>query len=181
MSHLLLISGSTRAESSNSAVLRTARDCVHEGVTATLYSGIADLPAFNPDITAAHAGPFVGALRAGLSAADAVLFCSPEFAGTVPGSLKNLLDWVVGSGELYGKPVAWINTAVEGRGRGAQATLASVLAYLGCVPVEAACIALPSAGTAAREDGLITDPLLRQALTAALDALVAATAGSPQP
>jgi chromate reductase, NAD(P)H dehydrogenase (quinone) len=174
MSHLLLISGSTRAESSNSAVLRTARDCAPAGTTATLFGGLADLPAFNPDITNAHAGPFVGALRAALAAADAVLFCSPEFAGSVPGSLKNLLDWVVGSGELYGKPVAWINVAVEGRGRGAQATLASVLAYVGAVPVESACIALPSAGTASREDGLITDPQLRQDLSAALSTLMAA-------
>jgi chromate reductase, NAD(P)H dehydrogenase (quinone) len=180
--HLLLITGSTRAESSNSAVLRTARMCAPEGVTASLFPGLADLPAFNPDVTDAHAGPFVGALRTALAAADGVVFCAPEFAGTLPGSLKNLLDWVVGSGELYGKPVAWINTAVVGRGEGAQASLASVLAYLGAVPVEAACIALPTAGTAEREDGMIKDPEIRSRLTTALGALIAAAATTePRP
>ena len=58
-------------------------------------------------------------LRRQLADADAVLFCTPEYAGTLPGSLKNLLDWTVGGGELYGKPVAWINVANPGRGDGA--------------------------------------------------------------
>lgn len=43
------------------------------------------------------------------AAADAVLFCTPEYAGALPGSFKNLLDWTVGGGETYGKPAAWIN------------------------------------------------------------------------
>lgn len=72
-------------------------------------------------------------------AADAVLFCTPEYAGTLPGSFKNLLDWTVGSGELYGKPVAWINVANAGRGEGAQATLVTVLGYVGAVIIEPAC------------------------------------------
>jgi NAD(P)H-dependent FMN reductase len=66
------------------------------------------------------------ALRAG-----GVVLCTPEYAGTLPGSLKNLLDWTVGGGELYGKPAAWINVAAPGRGTGADATLRTVLGYVG--------------------------------------------------
>ena len=62
-----------------------------------------------------------------------MLFCTPEYAGTLPGSLKNLLDWTVGGGQFYGKPVAWLNVAAPNRGLGAQETLASVLGYVGAV------------------------------------------------
>ena len=55
------------------------------------------------------------ALRAALAAADGVLFCTPEYAGALPGSFKNLLDWTVGGGEMYGQPVAWIYVAADGR------------------------------------------------------------------
>ena len=70
-------------------------------------------------------------LRRQIEAADAVLFCTPEYAGNLPGSLKNLLDWTVGGGQLYGKPAAWINVAPEGRGQGAADALASVLGSVG--------------------------------------------------
>jgi chromate reductase len=73
----------------------------------------------------------VVALRAAIAKADAVVFCTPEYAGTLPGTFKNLLDWTVGGGELYGKPVAWVNVAGPGRGTGADATLATVLGYVG--------------------------------------------------
>ena len=54
-------------------------------------------------------------LRQEIAAADAVLFCTPEYAGTLPGSFKNLLDWTVGGGEIYGKPAVWINPAAVRR------------------------------------------------------------------
>src|SRR5581483_2560142 len=107
-----------------------------DGVTAELYGGLAALPAFNPDDDHDPLPPAVGELRARIAAADAVLFCTPEYAGTLPGSLKNLLDWTVGGGEMYGKPVGWINVAAEGRGSGAAEHLAIVLGYVGTVAVQ---------------------------------------------
>ena len=90
--------------------------------------------------------------------ADAVVFCTPEYAGTLPGSFKNLLDWTVGGGELYGKPAAWIDVANEGRGGGAQATLGTVLGYVGAQVVERACRRLPVAREWVSASGVITDP-----------------------
>jgi NAD(P)H-dependent FMN reductase len=133
---LLLVSGSTRAGSSNSAALRALRDRAPEGVHAVLYEALADLPAFSPDADADQPPPAVGARRAAPAAADAVVFCVPEYAGTLPGSLKNLLDWTVGTADLYEKPVASINVGNPGRGEGAQATLASVLRYVSAEPIE---------------------------------------------
>lgn len=98
---------------------------------ATVYDGLAELPAFNPDEDREPLPGAVVALRAAIAAADAVIFCTPEYAGTLPGSCKNLLDWTVGGSEMYGKTVSWMNVAPPGRGNGVDATLATVLGYIG--------------------------------------------------
>jgi NAD(P)H-dependent FMN reductase len=139
-------------------------------MAAELYDGLTELPAFSPDQDDRPPGPAAG-LRARIAAADALLFCTPEYAGTLPGSLKNLLDWTVGGGEIYGKPVGWINVAVGGRGTGAQEHLAMVLRYVGAVAVPGACVHVPVPREAVGPDGTITDPQIRAALGAALTAL----------
>ena len=111
---VLLISGSTRNGSANSAALVTAAALAPRRVTPVLYGGLADLPAFNPDHDGDLLPPAAAALRGEIGAAAAVLFCTPEYAGTLPGSLKNLLDWTVGGGEMNEKPAAWINVAEAG-------------------------------------------------------------------
>jgi NAD(P)H-dependent FMN reductase len=103
------------------------------------------------------------------------MFCTPEYAGTLPGSFKNLLDWTVGGGELDGKPVAWLNVANQGRGGGAQATLETVLGYVGARVVEQACRRLPVARDWISPGGAITDPGFRAEVADA----VAALAGQP--
>src|SRR2546421_5932902 len=112
---ILLISGSTRRGSGNTAALRTVQALAPDGITAELYDGLAALPAFSPDEDERPPGPAAD-LRARIAAVGALLFCTPEYAGTLPGSLKNLLDWTVGGGEIYGKPVGWVNVAVGGGG-----------------------------------------------------------------
>jgi NAD(P)H-dependent FMN reductase len=155
---VLLVSGSTRAGSANTAALATAAALAPPAVTTVLYQGLAGLPAFNPDHDGEAPPEPVAELREEIAAADAVLFCTPEYAGTLPGSLKNLLDWTVGGGQLYGKPVAWLNVAAANRGQGAQQTLASVLGYVGAVVVEPACRHIPVDRSAVSPDGTISDP-----------------------
>ncbi|HEY1914507.1 MAG TPA: GNAT family N-acetyltransferase [Streptosporangiaceae bacterium] len=163
---VLLISGSTRAASSSTAALRTIQALAPPELDMIMYEGLADLPAFNPD-DEQTTGAAVAGLRRQLAAADAVVFCTPEYAGTLPGSMKNLLDWTVGGGELYGKPVAWLNVAGPGRGDGAQATLASVLGYVGATVVEPGCVRLPLGRDAIGPDGIITAPDARATLAGA--------------
>jgi chromate reductase, NAD(P)H dehydrogenase (quinone) len=167
---ILLISGSTRQGSGNTAALRTAQATAADGIAAELYDGLTALPAFSPDQDERPPGP-AAVLRARIAAADALLFCTPEYAGTLPGSLKNLLDWTVGGGEIYGKPAGWINVAVGGRGTGAEEHLAMVLRYVGAVAVPGACVRVPLPREAVGPDGTVTDPQLRAALGAALTAL----------
>ena len=159
--HLLLISGSTRRGSTNAAALRTAQMVTPPEVTASLFDGLADLPAFNPDDDHDPLPSRVADLRQLIAAADAVVFCTPEYAGSFPGSFKNLLDWTVGGTEIYRKPAAWINVAAEGRGANAHAALATVLGYVGAEIIEAACVRVPVAHQEVGPDGLISDDGLR--------------------
>lgn len=170
--HLLLVSGSTRAGSTNTAVLRTVQTVAPAGVTSVLYAGLAALPAFNPDDDYAPLPADVADLRREIAAADAVLFCTPEYAGALPGSFKNLLDWTVGGGEMYGKHVAWINAAsLPTRGADAHASLGKVLGYLGTLVVEPACVAISVTRDAVGPDGLIADPIIRARIVAVLETL----------
>ena len=170
--HILLISGSTRGGSTNTAVLRTAEEVQPEGVTTARPELLAALPAFNPDDDTEPLPPAVARLRREIAEADAVVFCTPEYAGALPGSFKNLLDWTVGGGEMYRKPVAWINASSAATGAAdAHASLAKVLGYLGTDVVERACARIPVARDAIGPDGLIGEPSVRQAVAEVLRAV----------
>lgn len=170
---LLLISGSLRAGSTNTGVLRTVQAAVPDGITAVLYEGLGALPHFNPDDDAEGASvhPAVAELRHQIGDADALVLSTPEYAGALPGSLKNLLDWTVGGGEIYGKPVAWLNVsgaAAPTGGEDAHDSLRKVLGYAGAEIVEAACLRVAVPRGAIGADGLVEDPALRKDLGGAV-------------
>ena len=125
---IVAISGSLRSGSSNAALLRAAARVAPAGVNVELYEGLGQLPHFNPDDDAEGSVPSatVGALRRLLIEADGVLISSPEYAHGVPGALKNMLDWLVSTGELAGKPVALLNASPSG-GSYAQESLLETL------------------------------------------------------
>lgn len=167
---ILLISGSLRRASTNTALLKTAEVVAPSSIKLLLYPGVPDLPHFNPDHDAPPGDPAVGILRASIRSADAVLFSSPEYAGGLPGSFKNVLDWMVGDdqvGSIYEKPVAWINCSQRGA-TDAHAALRKVLGYLGARIVEDACLHIPIGTDAVGLDGLIASPDVRRSLADAL-------------
>ena len=173
---MLLISGSTRARSTNSSLVRTALVCTPPGVTTARY-GMTGLPYFNPDDDHDPLPPSVAALRAAVRACGAVLFCTPEYAGSLPGALKNLLEWTVGCTALQDKPVAWVYAAADPRrGHGAHDELRTVLGYVGVRVVENACRSIPVTRDAVGADGLIEAPATRAALADVLRVLAAAAA-----
>jgi Predicted flavoprotein len=175
MVHILLISGSLRGGSSNSALLRTAASVAPEGISTTLYDGLDELPHFNPDDDAEGveiAAP-VAAMRAEVSRADAILFSTPEYAGALPGSFKNLLEWTVGSSEIYELPVAWVNVAGAGRGENAHESLRKVLGYIGADLAEDACVRIPVSHGSVGPDGLVADDEVRSQVVAVLETLAA--------
>ena len=111
---VLAICGSLQAQSSNLDLLRQAAAIAPEGVEVQLSDDLRLLPLFNPDL---EPSPAVLAWRDSLQAADAVLIATPEYGHSLPGALKNGIDWVISSGELYRKVVA-ITAAVKDPQRG---------------------------------------------------------------
>lgn len=182
--HLLLISGSLRPGSVNEAALRTAQQLALEGVAAHVYPFLGALPHFNPDDDREPLHPVVADLRKQIGAAHALLFCTPEYAGALPGAFKNLLDWTVGGAEMTAKPVAWINTsgpAAPSGGEDAHASLRRVMGYLGARIMEPACARIPVTRQMVGEDGFVQDEAARGGIGRALAALLDGLAASSQP
>jgi NAD(P)H-dependent FMN reductase len=178
---LLLISGSLRAGSTNSAALATVVAGVGEDVDAVVYGGMASLPHFNPDDDRDPLDPAVADLRHEIERADAVLFCTPEYAGALPGSFKNLLDWTVGGTEPTGTPAAWINVSAPGRGIAAHDSLRAVLTYTDFAIVDAACVQVPFTRSDVGVDGEIHDEQARAEIAEAVEVLLAAAPVSASP
>jgi len=180
MTRILALCGSLRAASSNGAVLDALAMLAPPGVTVTRYGGLAGLPHFNPDLDKAEAPELLPApareLRREIGLCDALVISSPEYAHGVAGSLKNALDWLVGSLEFAGKPVALINTAP--RATRADAQLREILATMAARLIEPASITVPVSGVGRSFDaaGVASDAALARELGAAMAALVAASA-----
>jgi len=90
---ILAVSGSLRRDSHNTQLLRAAIEAAPEGVEVELWEGLADLPLYDQDLDTAEPVESVRRLRDAWSAADAILFSTPEYNGSVPGGLKNAIDW----------------------------------------------------------------------------------------
>ena len=173
---ILLISESLRASSTNTAVLQTARAVGSDAISTVLYGRMGALPHFNPDDDreGEPVHPAVGDLRRAVRAADALLVCTPEYAGALPGSFKNLLEWTVGDASTYERPVAWINAsgpAAPKGGADAHESLGKVLRYVGADVVEAACVRIPLTRDLVASDGAIADPAIRARIAEPLRAL----------
>jgi NAD(P)H-dependent FMN reductase len=173
---ILLVSGSLRSGSTNSAMVRTAAEVTLAGVETAIYEDMGDLPHFNPDDDqeGQPLHPAVARLRSTLEASDAALFCTPEYAGAMPGSFKNMFDWTVGGGQTYRMPVGWVNVAAPPRGEDAHESLRKVLGYTGSLIVEDAATRIPVSRDQVGEDGTIADPQIRAAVVQTLEALASA-------
>lgn len=170
---VLLICGSLRSGSTNEALLRTVASLLPADVVADLYDGMGHIPHFNPDDDHDPLPATVTDLRHRIAGATAILFSTPEYAGAMPGSLKNLLDWTVGGVEISDKPTAWINISTAPAGAaGTHESLTIVLRYTGAKLVEAACVRIPVHRDAVGLDGLIGDPEIRVRTTAAVTHLL---------
>ncbi|MDQ2958510.1 MAG: NAD(P)H-dependent oxidoreductase [Actinomycetota bacterium] len=167
---ILLICGSLRTGSTNAAALRCAQEVAPAGCQVVDYQDLAALPHFNPDDDVQPLAPVVAQLRSQIGQAGALLFCTPEYAGALPGSLKNLLDWTIGGGEMSGKRVGWINSSDRGAA-GAYAELATVLGYADTVMVAEACRHIPVSRSEVAADGSVSNPDIRQQLAAVVGAL----------
>lgn len=163
---ILAISGSLRSGSSNTILLRAAVALAPETFEVSVYDGLATLPHFNPDLDNETVPSSVVDFRSQLQGSDGVLISSPEYAHGVPGVLKNALDWVVASGELYGKPVALLNASP--RSVHAQASLKETLTVMMASLIPEASITVSLRSNKVDGASMISDPEISHALRSAL-------------
>ena len=165
---VLAISGSVRRGSYNSALLRAAAEWSPD-VEFVFWGGLAEIPPYDEDLESLPAPAPVAVLRHEIDSSDAVLIATPEYNGSVPGALKNALDWVsrpFATNVLRNKRVAVVgaSTGLFGAVR-AQAELRKVLSVIGADVLEAG-LAVFSAHEAFDADGQLRDAELRRALCA---------------
>lgn len=170
VTNILAISGSLRAASLNTMLLRALARVAPPMIPVVLYQGLGALPLFNPDIESPEPAP-VRRLHEAILAADALVIASPEYAHGVTGAMKNALDWMVGNETFVDRPVALLNASP--RATHAQAALRETVATMSARRMDEACITVPILGSRLDEDALVGRPEIAPALSAALAALAA--------
>ena len=174
---ILGIAGSLRADSLNGQLLRLAAEELPEGVVLEVFDGLAGIAPYDQDIEDLPPDS-VEALKEAIASADAVLVATPEYNGSIPGQLKNALDWVsrpIGESPIRGKPTAVIGASTGAFGAiWAQRELKKVLGLMSAKVLD---VELP----VAKADRRLADPdpELRAELAGVLEALTSAAVAEP--
>jgi chromate reductase len=173
VTRILGISGSLRRDSHNTNLLRAAAEAAGPDVELELYDSLKEIPPYDEDDDVHPRPESVARFNAAIENADAVLFATPEYNASIPGQLKNAIDWIsrpVATNALRNKPVAVVGASTGAFGAvWAQAELRKVLAALGARVLDVE-LPVPHAHTRFEEGGL-TDEEIRVSLDAALQAL----------
>jgi chromate reductase len=173
---ILGISGSLRRDSYNRRLLLEAAELLPAGIELELFDGLKDVPPYDEDDDVERPDPAVTHLRAAIAGADAILVATPEYNASIPGQLKNAVDWAsrpFGKGALFGKPAVVIGTSTGAFGAvWAQAELRKVLGTAGARVVGGE-LPVPHAHRRLEEDGRLLDEGLRERLRGLLDELLA--------
>jgi chromate reductase, NAD(P)H dehydrogenase (quinone) len=173
---ILGISGSLRRDSHNRGLLLEAAELMPPGTELELYTELREVPPYDEDDDGEEVDPVVERLRDAVARADAILIATPEYNSSVPGQLKNAIDWASrprGAASLMNKPVAVIGTSTGSFGGvWAQAELRKVLRTAGARVVDAE-LAVPRAHAKLAEDGRLLDDELRERAQVLLDELLA--------
>jgi chromate reductase len=173
--NVLGISGSLRRDSYNTSLLRSAAELLGDDVRLEVWNGLKEIPPYDHDDDRDPAPAAVARLRDELAGADAVLIATPEYNASIPGALKNALDWVsrpLATNELRNKPVAVIGASTGMFGAvWSQAELRKVLKTMGARVVEDG-VAVTSAPSRFDEQGKLMDEELCAQLEAVLGRLV---------
>jgi len=173
---VLAISGSLRSDSNSTALLRALREEAPAGVEVEVWNGLRAIPPYDADDDVTPGPASVEAFRELIREVDAVFFATPEYNSSVPGALKNALDWAsrpMATNAFRNKPVAVIGSSAGAFGGvWAAAELRKVLAAMGARVTEAE-LAVGHAHEKLSDDGLLADDEVREGLRDALGTLIA--------
>ncbi len=131
--NILAISGSGRASSTNTALLRALAAAAPEH-QITVFTGLTALPVFSPDLETAPLPRAVQDFIALIRAAEGVIIASPEYVHSIPGGLKNAIDWLVSRDEIIAKPIALLHASHRGEDMLAQLRLVLATVSSGFAP-----------------------------------------------
>jgi NAD(P)H-dependent FMN reductase len=173
---IALISGSLRANSTNHALLEAAAALLPEGSEA-VFVDIEPLPHFNPDFDDDPPGS-IAEFRRELAACHALMISSPEYVHSMPGALKDALDWLVSSAELFEKPVITLNASPNAGMRGQEALL-HTLEVMSLRVLREDSLVDPFVPKRMARDQILADATVRATLQRSVDALVAAVRDRP--
>jgi chromate reductase, NAD(P)H dehydrogenase (quinone) len=162
VTRILGISGSLRRDSHNTSLLRAAAEAAGPDVELELYEGLKEIPPYDEDDDVHPRPASVARLNAAIANADAVLFATPEYNTSIPGQLKNAIDWIsrpIATNVLRNKPVLVVGASTGAFGAAwAQAELRKVLAALGARVLDVE-LPVPHAHTRFEEGGLIDEEI----------------------
>lgn len=167
MFKILAIPGSLRVNSSSNAILQALASMIPSDVVFEIYDGVGTLPHFNDSEEVFSS---VIDFRKRIKEADAIMICTPEYAFGVPGSLKNALDWTVGSGEFIDKPVSLITASSQGE-KG-HAALLLILTAISSKIIEDATLLISFVRSKLDANRNIKDPALLLDLQKVLEAII---------
>jgi chromate reductase len=173
---VVAISGSLRRDSNNTALLRALREEAPAGVEVEVWDGLKEIPPYDGDDDVVPGPPQVEAFRSLVREADAVFFATPEYNSSIPGALKNALDWAsrpLATNAFRNKPVAVIGSSAGAFGGvWAAAELRKVLGAMGARVTEVE-MAVGHAHDKRDETGELADHEIRDGLREALESLLA--------
>ncbi len=169
---ILAISGSTRINSSNTNILNAIAILFEDELKIELYTQIDELPHFNPDVKDDMASFSVNQFREKIQTADGIIICTPEYVFSLPGTLKNALEWTVSTTVFSYKPVAFIVASASGEK--AYESLDLIMRTLVQVPIPASLKLLIRGGRSfINEQGIITDQKIMNEIKEMVKALIA--------
>ena len=163
---ILGLSGSLGKASASTRLLKASAKVAPGNVTIVAYEGLGSLPHFNPDLDREPSPPAVAEFRSELNCSAGVVISIMEYVNGVPGVLKNALDWLVGSGELYEKPVALFNAAQ--RGTYARQSLLETLTVMTARIIPEACAIVPVPARSVDKSALVAGSKISKSLRSAL-------------
>jgi chromate reductase, NAD(P)H dehydrogenase (quinone) len=168
MKKILAISGSTRKDSTNHHLINAITEITRGSMAILPYQQFSVLPHFNPDLSE-EAGTEVNDFRDLIRQSDAILICTPEYAHGVPGSLKNAIDWTVGTSDFSGKIVMLITASSAGKY--SHLSLLETLRVIEAIVPPDLQLLIPFAKTKIHENGSITDSQTMAEVKASLNKL----------
>ena len=174
--HIVAICGSTRKKSTNESILRSIATMYEGSLDLELYLNIATLPHFNPDLDNEQVPSPVEHFRQLIDKADGVIICTPEYVFSLPGALKNALEWTVSTTVFMDKPVAMIVAATGGEK--AFESLELILETMGARVTEDSKLLLQGARSKVGKNGDLPDESTATKMRTAIDSLRATITSS---